>query len=192
MLDHGGFGFGHYQVVDAQRDAGFGGVEETEFFDLVEHRHRGFQSEMQVAVLDHLAGTFLFQQAVDVGQHLGQVVVQNHAADGGLDELVVQCDGLGVQEVLVVVGGGQVDDLAGVTQADRRLEVHLVAFQGQEDVFEVGKGFALALRSRSGPGQVVQAQHHILRGHGQGLAVGGREDVVRAQHQNRGFDLGFG
>ena len=41
-------------------------------------------------------------------------------------------------------------------------------------------------------GQVVAAQDHILRGHGDGLAVRGLQQVAGGQHQHLGFTLGLG
>ena len=61
-----------------------------------------------------------------------------------------------------------------------------------QDFLDVGEDAAFALGVDLGLGEVVDAEHHVLRGHGDGLAAGGREDVVRGEHQDRGFDLGFG
>jgi hypothetical protein len=45
-------------------------------------------------------------------------------------------------------------------------------------------GLALALHR-----QIVEAEHHVLRGHDDRLAVGGREDVVGRHHQHARFQL---
>ena len=110
---------GDDHVVDADGDAGLGGVEEAEFLELVEHQHGALQAEAQVAVIDELLHALLLDQAVDEGHLLRQVIVEDHAADGGVDELALHHDRLGVRHVLIVVGGGQVDQFAGVAQADR-------------------------------------------------------------------------
>ena len=45
------------------------------------------------------------------------------------------------------------------------------------------------LRALLGLGEVVEAEDHVLRGHGDGLAGGRRQDVVRSEHEHAGFDL---
>ena len=90
------------------------------------------ESEAQVAVLHKLLDALLLQQAVDERHVRGQVIVEDHAADGGVQELLVQRDGLGVRHVLIVIGGGEVDHFAGVAQADRREQFHFAGFQSAE------------------------------------------------------------
>ena len=51
---------------------------------------------------------------------------------------------------------------------------------------------AFALGAGLGLGQVVDAEDHVLRRHGERQAVGRRKNVVRAEHQHRGFHLRFG
>ena len=71
---------GDDEVVDADRDAGAGGVAEAQVLDDVEHLDRLLEAEAQVAVLHEVLQALLAQQAVDVGHALGQVVVQDDAA----------------------------------------------------------------------------------------------------------------
>ena len=152
-------------------------------------RDGDLQPELQVAVLHQLAQALLLQQAVDEGHVLRQVVVEDHAADGGLHVLLVELDGLGVQDVLVVEGVHQVDDPAGVAQLDGRERLDLAHFEGDQHVVGGGEGAALALAPGRCLGQVVAAQHHVLGGDGDGAAMGRRKDVVRREHQRGGFDL---
>ena len=98
---------------------------------------------------------------------------------------------LGVDHVLIVVRGGEVDDLAGVAQTDRGQRFHLAGFLGQHHFVDVGEGAAFALGARLGFGQVVDAEHHVLRGHGDRLSRCRRQNVVRGQHQHAGFHLRF-
>jgi hypothetical protein len=97
-----------------------------------------------------------------------------------------------VVDVLVVVGGGHVEDPAGEAQTDGREGLDLLGLERHEDFLDVGEDSALSLGVDLGLGEVVDAEDEILRGHGDGLAGRGREDVVRGKHQDRGFDLGFG
>ena len=183
---------GDDHVVEADREAGAGGVMEAELLDAVERLDGDLEAEVQVAVVDELADALLLEQAVDERHALGQRVVEDGAADGGGDELLVELDRLGVGDVLVVVGGGHVEHGAGVAQTDGRERLHLLGFERHQDFFDVGEDAAFALGADLGLGQVVDAEHDVLRGHGDGLAAGGREDVVRGQHEDRGFDLRLG
>ena len=49
--------------------------------DLIEHLDRGLKAELQVAVVHELADALLLEQAVDVRHVLGQVIVEDRAAD---------------------------------------------------------------------------------------------------------------
>ena len=181
-------------VVDSDRQAGHGGVVETELLDAVQHPHRGFQTEAQVAVVHQVAHALLLEQAVDVG-HLCraalQVVVHDGAAHGGRDELPLKAGRLGMDHVLIVIRDGQVDHVARVAQANRGQGFHFARFLCQQHFVDVGERASLALGTRLGFGQVVNAQHHVLRGHGDRLSRRRRQDVMRRQHQHAGFHLGF-
>ena len=120
------------------------------------------------------------------------MVVEDHAADGGFHVLLDELDRLGVQDVLVVEGVHQVDDAAGVAQLDGRQRFHFAHFERDQHVVGGGEGAAFALGAGTRLGQVVAAQHHVLRGNGDGAAVRRRQNVVRRQHQRGGFDLRFG
>ena len=120
------------------------------------------------------------------------MIVEDHAADGGVQELLVQVDRLGVRNVLIVVGVGEVDHLAGVAHADRREQFDFAGFERHDDFFARAERAAFALGLRLGLGHVIDAEHHVLRRNGQRIAVRGREDVVRAEHQHRSFHLRFG
>ncbi len=98
---------------------------------------------------------------------------------------------LGVNDVLIVVRGGQVDQFARVAEADRAQRFHFACIQRHQHFFDVGEGAAFTLRARLRFGQVVETENHVLRGHGDRLTGSRRKNVVRRQHQHAGFDLGF-
>ena len=185
-LDHGLFGVldqpglfaGHHHVVDADRNAGARGVQEPELLHLVQHLDGDLQAELQVAVLHQLRKTLLLQQAVDEGHLVGQHVVQDDAADRGIHVLLVELDRLGVHDVLVVERLHQVDDLAGVAQLDGRERFDFAHFERDEDVVGGSEGAAFALGAGARFGQIVEAEHHVLRRHGDGRAMRRRQDVV--------------
>ena len=85
--------------------------------------------------------------------------------------------------------GGQILQIAGVAQPDRRQRFELARFERQHHVVGVAEGAALALGARLGFRQVVDAEHDVLRRNRNRRAVRRREDVVARQHQHRRFDL---
>ena len=192
FVHHGVLGGRDHHVVQAHGEAGLGGVIEAERLDAVQHAHRHLKAEVLVAIVDQLADALLLEQAVDE-RHAGrQGVVEDDAADGGRQELLVEVDRLGVGQVLVVVGRGHVEHLAGVAQADRREGLDFLGFQGHQNFFRVGERAAFANAALLGLGQIVEAEHHVLRGHGNRVAGGRRQNVVRGQHQYAGFHLRLG
>jgi hypothetical protein len=106
-----------------------------------------------------------------------------------VDDLALHLLGLGVHHVLVVVHGGEVDQLAGVEEPDRGEGLDLLVLEGDQDVLGARECAALALRPLLLLGQVVAPQDDVLAGDGDRLAVRGGEDVVRGQHQDAGLDL---
>ena len=179
-------------VVDADGDAGLGGVMEAQFLQVVEQDDGVFQPEAKVGVIDQLLHALFLEQAVHVRKFFRQVRVENHAADGGLNELPFHLHGNGVRHVLIVIGGGQVDHFARVAQADGGEQFHFAGFERQHNFFGGAEHAAFTLGAGLGLGEVVDAQHHVLRRDGERQAVGRRKNVARAKHQHGGFDLRLG
>ena len=121
-----------------------------------------------------------------------QRVVEDHAADRGVDHLALELLGLGVHHVLVVVDRGEVDQLAGVEQAHGRQRLHLLVLERDHHVLGAAERAALALGALLLLGEVVAAEHDVLARDRDRLTVRGREDVVRAQHQDARLDLRLG
>ncbi len=136
-----------------------------------------------------MSDSLLLQQAVYKRHAVGQRVIQNYAAYGRGDVLLVEVDCLGVCQVLIVIGGGHVQHLARIAQADGRECLDLLRFERHQDLFSVGKYAPFALAALLGLGQVIEAEHHVLCGHGDGVAGGRRKNVVRSEHQHAGFNL---
>ena len=110
--------------------------------------------------------------------------LEDDAADGGLDDFLVEVLNLGVHQVLIVEMLGEVDELAGHAYADRREQLDFLRLQREDDFIEAAEDFAFALSALLFLGQVVAAEDEILRRNGERLAVGRREDVVRGQHEH--------
>jgi hypothetical protein len=94
--------------------------------------------------------------------------------------------------VLIVVGGGQVNDFAGVAQPNGREQLDFAAFKSQFDVFGRTEHAAFALGAGLGFGHVVDAENHVLRRYGERQTVRGRKNVAGAEHEHRRFDLRLG
>ena len=160
-VDRGVLAVRNHHVVQADGKAGLGGVVEAQRLDAVQHAHRNFEAEVLVAIVHQLADALLLQQAIHIRHARRQRIVQNHAAHGGGDVLLVEVDRLGVRQVLVVVGRRHVQHLARVAQANRRQCFHFSGFERHQDLFRVGKDASFALAALLGLGQVVAALFRI-------------------------------
>ena len=100
-------------------------VGEAEVLQRVEHLDRLLEPELQVAALHELLQPLLLQQAVDERHLRRNRLVEDDAADGGVDDLVLDRLHFGAQHVLIVARGGQVLQIAGVAQPDRRQRLEL-------------------------------------------------------------------
>ena len=99
--------------------------------------------------------------------------------------------GLGVRDVLIVVRGGEVDDFAGVTQANGSEQFDFTGFECEDNIFGGTEDAAFALGAGLGLGQVIDTENHVLRRNGERQTMRGRKNVARAEHEHRRFDLGF-
>ena len=103
VADQGLLVVGDDHVVDADGETGAGGETEAQRFDLVEHLDGGFEAEPQVAVVDQLTNALLLEQAVDVRHTLGQMVVEDRAADRRVQEFALMLNRVGMRDVLIVI-----------------------------------------------------------------------------------------
>ena len=120
------------------------------------------------------------------------MIVQDGASHRRVQEFALRLNRFGVGDVLIVICGGEVHDFAGVAQTNRGQRFHFAHFERDHYLVNVGERTAFTFRPRLGFRQVIEAEHHVLCGHGNGLSGGRREDVVRRQHQHAGFNLRFG
>ena len=176
----------HGGVVHRNGDAGTRGVVEARVLEAVEDRRHAGQLVAVAHVLDEAADLLLVHLVVEVRIVLGQHVVERDAADGGLDALarlvlLEHAEGRGHLRVL------------GQTHPDLGLQVKLGArVVGVHGVVEVDERATLALEAVAGGREVVQADDHVLGGHGQRTAMGRRLDVVGGQHEHAGLGLRLG
>ena len=135
---------------------------------------------MPVDDVDQLGDLLLGQQPVDQAeghrcvtrQHLGQ----DHAARGRLDHR-------GRQFAVVVD--------AVVTRPDLGVQGGHAVVQRVLDLTHVDEDQPLSRLALGFHGQVVEAEHDVLRGHDDRLAVGRRQDVVGRHHQDAALELGL-
>ena len=146
---------------------------------MVKRRNGTLEAKAQIAVVDQLLNSLFLQQAVDEGHLLRQVIVENHASHSGGNELAFEIDRCGVRDVLIIVGGSEIDHLAGVAQTDGRKQFDFARLQSEHNLFHRTEGATLAFGSRLCLGQIIDAEDHILGRHGQGQAIGGRQNVAR-------------
>ena len=178
LLDQRHLGGGDDHVVLAERDARLERVAEAERHDRVGEQHRVLLAGVTIDLVDHVADVLLGQHAVDrVEGHLerlGQALADQHAAGRRLVALEVR--------LAVLVGLRDAAD-------DLRMQRHRLGVERLMHLHHVGDHHALAGLLLLGEGEVIEPEHHVLRGHDDRLAVGGREDVVGRHHQHARFQL---
>ncbi len=106
---------------------------------------------------------------VDEGVVVGKRPVERDPADGGVDALA----GLAVPERdLAVLVEVLLDEVVGETHPDERLQVEVgPAVVRELRVVEAGERATLALAAFTLGRQVVEADDHVLRRHGERTAV---------------------
>ena len=191
VRDQGRFARRRDHVVNADRNAGLRRVEESELFQAVEHLDGDLMPQAQKAVVDQALQPFLLERAVDVRHFFRKMVVEHHAPDGRVDRAVDLAD-RGLDHVLRVALGVEVDQTAFVPQADLGLCGDLLGVEREHHLIRRGERAALALRALHRAGHVVTAEHDVLRRHGDGLPRSRRQDVVRREHQDLRLDLRLG
>ena len=180
FLQQFGLPDGDLEIFKANRGARTGGVMKAGVHQLVGENHGVLQTQSPVALVDQPGDGLLGQHLVDQreGQALGQDIGQQRPPDGGLDPLQ-HLAGL----------AGHIGFLARQAHFDASVQFHPPALVGAVDFPDIGERHPFTLGVDPLAGQVVQAEHHVLRGHDDRLAVGRAEDVVGGHHQRPGFQL---
>ena len=86
------------------------------------------------------------------------MVVENRAANRRVDVFPIELNGIGVVDVLIVVGMREVNDLAGEAQTNRGQRFDLAHFERDQHIVNVGEGTAFTLGARLAFCQVVETQ----------------------------------
>ena len=179
-------GFGHQHllagrdddVVLAEGDAGLGRFLEAEAHDLIGEDHRRLLAAVPVDGVDQVADLLLGQglgdQAVTDVAVLREQRRDLHPSRRGVDDP----DGLHA-----VVRAGLLE-----TGLDLGVQGHDAGVEGRVDLTQIREQLALAGLPVLGQGQVVEAEHDVLRGHDDRPAVGqATEHVVGRHHQHARF-----
>src|ERR1700688_2107686 len=164
---------------------------EAQFLQVIEQDDGVFQPETKVGVVHELLTALFLEQAVYVREFFRQVRIENHSADGGLNKLTLHLDRNGVRHVLIVVSGGQVDHFTGVAQADRGEQFDFASFQREDDFIGGAEDAAFTLGTGLSLGEVIDAEHHVLRRNGERQTVRRRKNISRAEHEHGSFHLRF-
>src|SRR5215211_1374795 len=177
------FLLGHDDVVLADRDAGLGGRVKPDPLEGVEEL-----ADQLRRVAGHVPGhevldLTLLQRVVDVGIGLGvvsvaevvpeglfDVLVEKHAPEGGLDSFAAPT---GYDLVVDLERPLLVGRLGLVVRGEKRLDLGLV-----EVLWAVG--------------DVVESEHHVLRGNGDREPVGWQQYVLGGEHEDAGLGLRLG
>jgi hypothetical protein len=169
---------GDDEVVLAEGNAGLARLGEAQGHQPVAEDHRLLLAAEAIDVVDQVADLLLGQQLVDqlkadqraARQDLGQ----QHAARGGLDPA-----GNGV-----AVGIHRLEP-----RLDAGMQAHRLRLERLLDLADRGEGHALARLAAALGGDVVEAEHDVLRRYDDRLAIGRAEDVVGRHHQHARLKL---
>src|SRR6185503_17413038 len=118
-----------YQVVDTDRDAGLGRVQEAEGLEIVKHLDGHLVAKSDVRIVNERLQTFLLQRAVDERQAGRKRVVKDHATDGRVDYATHVVLNSRAQDVLRIVFLDEVDQVALNAKFDRRLRCNFTGVE---------------------------------------------------------------
>ena len=168
VMEDGGLLRRHDDVGHGNGQRAARGVLEAQRLDVVEHLRGDGDAVGAVAVVDDAAKLLFAHDLIDLklehvvqriarlgAQILRNGLVEDHAADGGLHHLLVLLALPGARQAYVALG----------------LQGELARGVGHQRLVHVGEVLALALGAGADDGEVVAAQHHVLRRGDDGLAV---------------------
>src|SRR5665647_1122212 len=177
-------------VGDGDRGTRTGGPREA---GLLQRVQRGRNLSLGVAlgqVVDDQRQPLLVDLFVDERVVQRQRLVEERPTQGGLDgergnDAVLVC-----LDTLRQGHAGWRDDVLH-PDLDRRAQLELVGVERHPGLRHGGERTTGAFAVLDGDRQEVDADDHVLGGHGHRTAIGRLEDVVARQHQDAGFGLGL-
>src|SRR3569623_657236 len=171
----------HHHVVDADRHTRTRGVIKARIHQAVREHHGGLEADAAIADVNETRDGFLGQILIDQveGQALGQQLGQQRATDGGVPRTTH------LTYALALVFEHVLDD----AHFDARMQGHHAALVGAMHLGDIGERHTRTLGVDAFARHVIKAQHHVLRRHDDGVAVGGRQHVVGRHHHGARLDL---
>ena len=169
-------------VVDADRNTGAGGDRKSGLHKLIGENHRFAQSAAAERCVDELGNLLFLERFVDQleGQAYRQDLREQRAADRGpVADKSFDLFSAGTE--------------FGFADAHRhpRMQLDLPGVVRARHFGHVGEHHGFAPGVDALARRVVKPQHDVLRGHDDRVAVRGRKDVVRGEHQRARLHLGF-
>ena len=182
QIQNAGLLLGNHHVVDAERNARAGRVAKTHVHELVGENHSLLKANLPITGVDNAGDGLLVHGPVDQIERkpLGHDLGEQRASDSGLQGAAP----LGIVTILSVQGFGNAHPDLGV-------QIHNLVLIGAVDFRDVTKEHAFTASIDALTGHVIQAKHHILGGHNDGIAVGRRQNVVGSHHQGASLQLSF-
>ena len=175
-----GLVFRHHHVVLTEGNTGAERMTETERHDAVAENHGLFLTAIAVDGINRVGDLFLCHQAIDdIEGNLrmfGQQLRQQSAARCGFINF-------GHGRAMLVN--------TRITEADLGVQRHNLGSQRMFQFADIGKGHALPRLIVGNNGEIIKAQHNVLRRHDDRLTIGRMQDVVGRHHQHAGFKLCF-
>ena len=141
-------------------------------------------------VVDDRRDLALVGDGLDVRVVGRQRLVEERATERGGDQN--GSDGLALDKLDAFGLGALGEVLVGQADAHLGVQVQRVLVEGEDRLGDGGERTALAGDAFLERGQVVQADDHVLGGHGHRATVGRLQDVVRREHQDAGLGLRLG
>jgi len=191
----------HNSIGNSDGDGRQGGVLVALSLDGIQHHGTGLGAMLGQATADDVGQALLRQLValaagcdlegagvhlvVELGGGIGAVHVAQILRDGGVEDDLAH-RGIDKAGLRNAVKDHRAAHLDGCLQRDKALGI------GHHGLVLVAEDLAVALIVGVDEGQVVAAQDHILRGHGDGLTVRGLQQVAGGQHQHLGLALGLG
>ena len=160
--------FGDDDVTKVEGQTALEGHVVPEVLDIIEELRR----DSHTADLDHAADdvtqTLLTEDFVDVADFLRYVLVDEQTTHRSIDHVA---DRLAILDIIDV-------DL------NRSVQVDLTFVVGDRCFLDTIEGIAITLSTWAELGDVVEPEHHVLRGDGNRRTIGRVEDVVRGKHEH--------
>ena len=166
----------HDDVIEVEGKTGKVRHAVTKVLHTVKERAGTVHTHMLDHVGDELTQSFLRDDTVEEAYLLRDDLVDDDTSHGSLYDMT-----------------DRITLLVNVVDEALHLSVLVNSFliESDDSLFRAVEGLTLTLGTRTDLGDIVKAEHHILRRHGDRSTIGRVEDVVALKHQNLRFQHGL-